>query len=103
MPPFESPGKTKRNRIGLVIYTLPPLLISLLFYVASPNHISWVQWGMALLLLLIPWMAYFKWKQRSNQKLPVFAIISFMYWVYYALSLFWGSRTVSGTDAFFER
>jgi hypothetical protein len=81
-------------RIG--VYWLPPSLLSFAFYLLSPNDISRVQWLLAFLLLQIPWVAYLNWKKRAEDKLPVFAIIAFMYWIFYALALFWGARTPSG-------
>jgi hypothetical protein len=84
------------------MYAAPPLLISLTFYLISPNEISWAHFLLALALLQIPWTAYLVWKQRDDQRLPIFAIISLMYWIYYALALFWGSRTISGMQSAFE-
>ena len=66
------------------------------FYVFSPNDISWIQFVLAFVLLQIPWVAYRSWKKRGDEKIPIFALIAFMYWIYFALSLYWGARTVSG-------
>ncbi len=68
----------------------------MIFYFLSPNDISWVQSLFALILLVIPWAAYLNWKKNSDDKLPIFALIALMYWIYYALALFWGARTPSG-------
>ena len=98
--------KSKTNKAELLnfgIYGLPPFLVSLFFYLLSPNDILWIQFALAVLLLQIPWTTYLKWKTRANEKLPVFALISLMYWVYYAVALFWGARTPSGVDTPFEQ
>src|SRR5947207_291611 len=82
---------------------IPPLLTNTFFFLLSPNEISLTQWLLALALLQIPWLAYCNWGRKSDELLPVFAIISFMYWLYYAVSLFWGARTVSGGENLNER
>lgn len=87
---------TRKNVFGVGVYILPPVLISVLFFNLSQNEISLLQCFLALVLLLIPWFSYLRWKVQREPGLPVFAIISLMYWIYFALGLFWGARTVSG-------
>jgi hypothetical protein len=82
---------------------LLPILISVLFLVLSRNEISVAQWILAMLLLQAPWLSYRLWKQQKHVELPLFAIVAFMYWVFYALPLFWGARTVSGIETPFEQ
>jgi hypothetical protein len=89
-------NKTSLLKFG--VYILPPVLVSLLFFRLSQNEISIVQCVLAMILLTIPWSSYLKWKLREEPGVPVFAIVSFMIWIYFALSLFWGPRTVSGKD-----
>ena len=89
------------NRSGIlrgIVYLGPPLVITLLFYYLSPNNISLLQLTLSIILLTFPWAYYLKWKQHREPGLPIFAIISFMYWIYYALGLYWGARTVSGVE-----
>jgi hypothetical protein len=88
----------KTGLLGAVMYVVPPLLLSVLFFYLSINEISLLQLSLAIALLVMPWTYYLKWKQRRETGLPIFAIISFMYWIYYALSLFWGARTLSGDN-----
>lgn len=78
---------------------VPPLGITFLFGWLSHNEISLSQWLLAAVLLLMPWVSYLGWKRQSNDLLPLFSIISFVYWIFYAMSLFWGFRTVSGVDS----
>jgi len=99
-------GSSNQNKVGLLrigVYCLPPFLISFLFRLLSSNEILWVQWILAFVLLQIPWLAYLNWKRRADEKIPVFALISFLYWVYFALALFWGARTPSGVETPFEK
>lgn len=95
-------GTVKINMLTLGMYVLPPSVISLVSYLISPNDISWIQLLFAFVLLQIPWTAYLNWKKRDDEKLSIFAVISLMYWIYYSLALFWGSRTVSGMQSSFE-
>jgi hypothetical protein len=101
--PLKLSRKPKIQLIKIAVHGLPPILISLIFYSMSPNQISRVQLAMAYVLLQMPWSAYLNWKERSDEKIPVFALISAMYWVYYALSLFWGTRTTSGVETLIEK
>src|ERR1700730_18322236 len=102
MPALNAIRTNRAELLNFGIYALPPFLVSLFFYLLSPNDILWVQFTLAVLLLQIPWTTYLKWKKRAGEKLPVFALISLMYWVYYAVALFWGARTPSGFDTPFE-
>src|SRR6267378_446217 len=95
--------RPKIKVISIAVHSLPPILLILIFYSLSPNEISQIQLALAFLLLQMPWSAYLNWKERSDEKIPVFALISGMYWVYYALSLFWGARTASGVESPFEK
>jgi hypothetical protein len=57
---------------------------------------------LALTLTAVPWVAYLNWKRNREEKLPIFALISFVYWIYYALPLFWGARTVASAETVFD-
>src|SRR6267142_317774 len=101
--PLKSSRKPKVQLISFAVHSLPPILISLIFYSLSPNEISRIQFALAYVLLQVPWSAYLNWKERIDEKVPIFALISIMYWVYYALSLFWGTRTTSGVETLIEK
>lgn len=89
--------------IALRALALPVGVTGLLWF-TSRNNVSLIQLLLALALLLIPWMSYLRKRARENFHLPVFAIISFMYWVYYAPALFWADlrlpvgQSPMGTD-----
>jgi hypothetical protein len=99
----RSRQKTKFRVIAVIVYWLPPVAVTLAFWLLSPNDILWLQLLLAFLLLVMPWVAYLNWKKKSDDKLPIFALFAFMYWVYYALALFWGARTPSGVATPSER
>jgi len=91
-------NRQNRGLIRGASYLLPPIFVSILFYYLTKHDVSILQLVLSVVLLIVPWSYYLKWKQQREPGLPIFAIISFMYWIYYALSLFWGARTVSGDD-----
>ena len=65
-----------------------PFLVTSLLYLARLNEVSLVQLAIAFLLLLLPWQAYVNWRRGGREALPVFAMLAFMYWLYYAVPLF---------------
>ncbi len=71
-----------------VKYWLPPVLISLLLRWISTNPISNVQMLCATAMLIIPWVAYFRWQRRGETRVPLFAIIAMAYWAAFAFPLF---------------
>ncbi len=50
---------------------------------------------LALLLAYFPWRSYLNWKADETSDLPVFSMIAFMYWLYYAVPLFWQPHTIT--------
>ncbi|MEA2173649.1 MAG: hypothetical protein QOD00_1241 [Blastocatellia bacterium] len=74
---------------------LPPVILTFLLLLTSEYDISVAQLFCALVLSIIPWVAYAKWRGQDRAAVPLFAMISFMYWLYYALPLFWGERLIT--------
>src|ERR1043165_8060038 len=71
---------------------LPPLLGTTFLWLTSPNDISPVQWFAAFILLCAPWGSYCQWNAVKRGDLPLFAMIGFIFWLYYGFPLFWGDR-----------
>lgn len=86
-------------RIALLISV--PLATMIFLWLTRTNDLSLVQWALSFGLLFLPWQAYLKWRRRNRPELPLFGIISFMYFLYYAVPLFWGDLTI--TTDFFPR
>jgi hypothetical protein len=78
---------------------LPPLLATLFCRAFSSYAVSAVQASLAFLLLIIPWSSYLIWKREKRREVPLFAMIAMMHWVYFALPLFWGGRSLPGGPA----
>lgn len=49
---------------------------------------------LALALLYVPWHSYIEWQDNGRDELPVFSMMALMYWLYYAMPVFWGDRIV---------
>ena len=84
------------ERMGLAQLFVPPALASLLCWRFSPNEISSAQALLAFLLLIFPWTSFLSWRERKAREVPVFALIAFMHWVFFAQPLFWGGRRLPG-------
>src|SRR6185437_10694022 len=65
-----------------------PLVATILLYFGRLNEVTPLQLLMAFLLLLLPWQDYRQWRRGGKTALPVFAMLAFMFWLYYAVPLF---------------
>lgn len=98
-------NNTKPHLLTALRAGILPISATTFFWLTSSNPVTPIQFLLAFALLLIPWTSYLNWRRKLNDELPVFAMISFMYWLYYAVSLFWGdliihvARTVLGHQA----
>jgi hypothetical protein len=78
---------------------MPPVLVTTFLWLTGENEISLAQFLIALALLSIPWLSYLRWKKQTREVLPLFAMLAFMYWLYYAVPLFWTDRIISDRSA----
>lgn len=65
-----------------------PLGATLVLYLVRVNDVSLAQILIAFVMLVLPWHAYVGWRRSGRPTLPVFAMLGFMYWLYYAVPLF---------------
>jgi len=61
-------------------------------WLARLNQVTLFEFLGAAGLLIAAWGPYYSWRKVGERYLPLFPMLSFMYWVYYALGLFWGQR-----------
>ncbi len=66
-----------------------------MLWLTRGTEVTVVQVLLALLLVYFPWRSYLTWKANKTSDLPVFPMIAFMYWLYYAVPLFWQPHTIS--------
>lgn len=81
----------------LVKATVLPSVVMLLLWLTSINHILLEQFILCWGLLVIPWFSYLNWKRNQTEELPVFALLAFMYWLYYVPALYWTNITEVGS------
>ncbi|HKO42655.1 MAG TPA: hypothetical protein VJU84_05170 [Pyrinomonadaceae bacterium] len=80
-------------RIALLI-SVPVATMTFLWLTRS-NDVSLIQWSLSLGLLFLPWQAYLNWRRRGRPELPLFGMIAFMYFLYYAVPMFWGDLSIT--------
>lgn len=71
-----------------------PLLATAFLWATGSNDLSISEILAALILCWIPWASYEKWYRGSRQDLPLFSLVAAMYWVAYAVPLFWSRHTI---------
>src|SRR5207249_10398364 len=74
---------------------VPPVAATGFLWAMSTNELETSAVVYAFFLMIIPWGSYLYWQQGRRDRLPLFAMVSGAYWVYFALALFWGQRTFS--------
>jgi hypothetical protein len=74
---------------------LIPSAITLLLWLTSAHEISFLQVACAWLLAGLPYSAYLSWKRNRRFQVPLFVIVAVVYWLYFAVALFWGKHTQS--------
>lgn len=88
-------GISARSYPNVLRLLLLPSSLTAFMWGTSANNISLLQAGCAFFMLLVPWYLYKLWLIRREEEIPLSSMISFMFWVYYGLPLFWGNRYVS--------
>jgi hypothetical protein len=83
----------------LIWYLIPPCLVTTFLTLTSTYTVDLVEMLSAFLLLFIPWVGFLRWRQASTAVVPLFPLITFMYWLFYALPLFWGDRDDLGAGS----
>jgi hypothetical protein len=72
-----------------------PLIVTLLLWATSLYFTTTPQIAAAFILGAIPWVAYQKWLHGPREKIPLFVLISAMYWIAYVIPLFWTKHEIN--------
>ena len=72
-----------------------PIAMTAFLWLTRSNEVSVTQLALALFLIAIPGHSYLAWKKREMIDLPIFAMIAFMYVIYYVMPLFWEPHEIS--------
>jgi hypothetical protein len=81
--------------VRIISEVVLPAALTLVLYLGRLNDVSFIQGFLAFALLLISWRAYLRWQRSGDYAIPIFAMLSFMYWLYYAVPLFLEEPIVS--------
>ncbi len=66
-----------------------------LLWLTRSNEVTLAQLALALFLTCVPWRSFFAWRSAGKDELPIFSMISAMYWLYYIVPLFWEPHNIS--------
>jgi hypothetical protein len=89
-------------RPAAAVFELPlaflavPVCVTAILWATRTSDVTPAGVLFAFLLLLIPSGSFFSWRQQRRGGLPVFALIGFAYWVFFAVGYFWLDRTLDG-------
>lgn len=79
----------KSGTAPVLLHTGVPLVITAALWATSITEITPLQIIAAFLLCWIPWTAYREWSRGTREAIPLFFLIGAMYWIAYAVPLFW--------------
>jgi hypothetical protein len=80
--------------LGVPLGLLGPSVGTIVFlWVTRTSPVTTAGVLYAFLLLLLPWASFLSWRQQNRAGLPVFAMVGFVYWWWFAVGMFWLERT----------
>ncbi len=75
-------------------FLLPPVALTTFLWFSSNQPIFVTGALSALALACFPWWSYQSWVRSGRAGIPVFAVVSFAYWLYFGFALFWGDYSI---------
>lgn len=82
------------EQLDPVLLLVPPAAVTAAMWAAASNSVSLTALGAAYAILQWAWGSYLHWHRQNRRSLPIFAIIASVYWIFFALPLFWGERVM---------
>jgi len=76
------------------LYAGVPILATAFLYATSAYELSFLEMFAAFCLCWIAWVSYQHWRHQGRAGIPLFALIAGVYWLVYALPLFWGDHAI---------
>ena len=73
----------------VLLYAGVPVIITVALWATSLYDVTLPQVIAAFILCWIPWAAYQEWSHGMRDRIPLFVLIGVMYWLAYAVPLFW--------------
>jgi len=83
------------STLPVFLYTGVPLMITAALWATSLYDATLPQVIAAFILCWIPWAAYREWVRGTREKIPLFVLIGVMYWLTYAVPLFWTKHQIN--------
>lgn len=80
---------------ALIEIAVPAFVTGILVWLSS-QEVSVAQGTMAFLLCWMPWRSYRKWLGTDRKNIPLFALLATMFFLSYAVPLFWADHVVTG-------
>jgi hypothetical protein len=80
--------------LPVLLYTGVPFIITAVLWASSLYDVTLPQVIAAFILCWIPWAAYKEWVRGPREKVPLFVLIGVMYWLAYAVPLFWTKHQI---------
>jgi O-antigen polysaccharide polymerase Wzy len=78
----------------VLLYAGVPFLVTAFLWATGSKELSISEILAGFILSWIPWASYQEWYRGSRQDLPLFSLVAAMYWVAYAVPLFWSSHVI---------
>jgi hypothetical protein len=93
---MKTPNRSRSvSRGRSFLEPIVPLLITGCLWASSPYQLEPTQIIAAFILAYFPSILYRRWQDTERLEFPLLVFITTMYWLAYALPLFWGEREVS--------
>ena len=84
----------RTRTLPVLLYTGVPFIITAGLWATSLYEVTLPQVIAAFILCWIPWAAYKEWVRGPREKIPLFVLIGVMYWLAYAVPLFWTKHQI---------
>jgi hypothetical protein len=85
-------NRARQRTSNFVALALPALLVTCFLWQTRLNEVGWVEILCSGLLLTFAWAAFRQWRDGGMRFVPMELVLSFGYWVYFGLGVFWGVR-----------
>ena len=69
-----------------------PAAVTILMWLTASAAVSALEVLCAWILACFPWGVYLSWRKQRQVGAPIFVFVAAMYWLYYAVALFYGDR-----------
>lgn len=83
---------SQREGANVVLLALPPLCVTGLLWLTRLQDVTWIEVIGSGLLLTFAWVTFRQWRLSGIKYVSVVPVLTFAYWLYFGLAIFWGAR-----------